>query len=146
MMNSTELNFKFFRLLRNWKKEAMKPKKYSLVKVVMKTFWKEYALMSFLAGFGEIFVKLGQPLLLGRLLLYFRWKHIWHIQTKTNIFHQRHSIINSFYFVYSVEMIRMWHIMMPPFLPVECWFCLPFQLLRIVKFSSWVTTLEWKFE
>lgn len=50
----------------------MKLKKYSLVKVVMKTFWKEYALMSLLAGFSEIFVKLGQPLLLGQLLLYFR--------------------------------------------------------------------------
>lgn len=50
----------------------MNLKKYSLVKVVMKTFWKEYALMSFVAGFSEIFVKLGQPLLLGQLLLYFR--------------------------------------------------------------------------
>ncbi|XP_055302579.1 ATP-binding cassette sub-family C member 4-like isoform X2 [Sitodiplosis mosellana] len=57
---------------RNWKKQFAKSTRPSLIRAILATLWKEYALLSFVCGFNDIFLRLGQPLLLGKLLLYFR--------------------------------------------------------------------------
>lgn len=43
----------------------------SLIKAVMLTFWREYGVLAFITVLSEI-VRILQPLLLGRLLLFFR--------------------------------------------------------------------------
>lgn len=57
---------------RNWKKQLAKPNRPSLITAIFKTFWREYALLSFICTFNDVVARLGQPLLLGQLLLYFR--------------------------------------------------------------------------
>lgn len=57
---------------RNWKKQLAKPTRPSLITAIVKTFWREYALLSFICTFNDVVARLGQPLLLGQLLLYFR--------------------------------------------------------------------------
>lgn len=57
---------------RNWKKQLAKTTRPSLIRALIATLWKEYALLSFICGFNDIVLRLGQPLLLGKLLLYFR--------------------------------------------------------------------------
>ncbi|XP_055304324.1 ATP-binding cassette subfamily C member 4-like [Sitodiplosis mosellana] len=59
------------RLEANWKKQLAKSARPSLIKTILATFWKEYTLLSFVCGLNDIFLRLGQPLLLGKLLLYF---------------------------------------------------------------------------
>lgn len=44
----------------------------SLVKVLVSTFWPEYLFLGSLLSFMEIFMKLGQPIMLGLLLDYFQ--------------------------------------------------------------------------
>ncbi|XP_055306698.1 ATP-binding cassette sub-family C member 4-like [Sitodiplosis mosellana] len=60
------------RLEVNWKKQQAKSKRPSLIKALIATLWREYALLSFVCTFNDIVLRLGQPLLLGQLLLYFR--------------------------------------------------------------------------
>lgn len=51
---------------------AKAPKRPSLLKAIMTTFWKEYFMFSMLCFFNDVIIRLGQPLLLGKLLMYFR--------------------------------------------------------------------------
>ncbi|EDS36162.1 multidrug resistance-associated protein 1 [Culex quinquefasciatus] len=66
-------------LEKHWKQQLQKdPKrpsksaKPSLVKAIFRTFWRELMLLSTVTLFGEIILRIAQPILLGRLLLYFR--------------------------------------------------------------------------
>ncbi|XP_017768861.1 PREDICTED: multidrug resistance-associated protein 4-like [Nicrophorus vespilloides] len=64
------------RLEKNWTKEtnyATKRKSNaSLGKVLVKTFWPEYLLLAILLSFMDLILRLIQPLMLGKLLEYFR--------------------------------------------------------------------------
>lgn len=58
----------------------------SLLKAIFKTFWREYAILGCICFVNDVFIRLSQPYLLGRLLLYFRWVHSHshsHIKKKT---------------------------------------------------------------
>lgn len=50
----------------------MKSKRCSLLIVIIDTFWRDYAFLAILCFFNEIVLRLGQQLLLGHLLMYFR--------------------------------------------------------------------------
>ncbi|CAH1180472.1 unnamed protein product [Phaedon cochleariae] len=63
-------------LERNWEKEISKPNydpktSRALLLAVIRTFWTEYLFMGVLVGFGDLFVRTTQPLLLGMLLNYY---------------------------------------------------------------------------
>ncbi|XP_031636354.1 multidrug resistance-associated protein 4-like [Contarinia nasturtii] len=60
------------RLEVNWKVQLEKSKRPSLIKAIFATLWREYAGLALICGFNDIVVRLGQPILLGKLLLYFR--------------------------------------------------------------------------
>lgn len=60
------------RLERNWDAQVNGPGRPSLLKAICKTFWREYTYMGFLQIMNEFVVRLGQPILLGKLLFYFR--------------------------------------------------------------------------
>ncbi|XP_018575091.1 multidrug resistance-associated protein 4-like [Anoplophora glabripennis] len=64
------------RLERNWNKNEEKAKKNnkkpSLLRVLVATFWPEYLYLGVLLAFMDIFIRLSQPLMLGRLLEYFK--------------------------------------------------------------------------
>uniref|UniRef100_A0A336LQQ2 CSON001219 protein n=1 Tax=Culicoides sonorensis TaxID=179676 RepID=A0A336LQQ2_CULSO len=60
------------RLERNWYKQVNSPGRPSLIKALARTFWREYAILGFTQAFNDLFVRIAQPLVLGRLLLYFR--------------------------------------------------------------------------
>ncbi|XP_059613900.1 ATP-binding cassette sub-family C member 4-like [Phlebotomus argentipes] len=61
------------RLERKWNEQVKKSNgNPSLIKAVALTFWREYSLMALLVIVNETAVRLGQPILLGRLLMYFR--------------------------------------------------------------------------
>lgn len=63
-------------LERNWRSQLRKCKNKksqpSLVKAIFRTFWKDWAMLSLITVFGEIILRIVQPIFLGRLLLYFR--------------------------------------------------------------------------
>lgn len=59
-------------LCRNWEKQLAKPLGSSLLAALFITFWKEYGLLTFACFINDPIARLGQPLLLGQLLLYFR--------------------------------------------------------------------------
>lgn len=59
-------------LNRKWNENQSKSKRCSLLAVIVVTFWKDYVLLAALGFTNEIILRLGQQLLLGRLLLYFR--------------------------------------------------------------------------
>lgn len=67
---SATRNTRFY-FYRNWKKET-RSSKPSLMVAVFKTFWKEYALLTTICAINDVVLRIGQPLLLGQLLLYFR--------------------------------------------------------------------------
>lgn len=46
--------------------------KPSLIKAIFTTFWREYLLLGCITFFNDIFIRITQPILLGRLLFYFR--------------------------------------------------------------------------
>ncbi|XP_058448247.1 ATP-binding cassette sub-family C member 4-like [Malaya genurostris] len=65
------------RLEENWQKQLQKSHKNSkhkpsLVKAIFRTFRRDWILLSTITVFGEIILRIAQPILLGRLLLYFR--------------------------------------------------------------------------
>ncbi|XP_063700314.1 ATP-binding cassette sub-family C member 4-like [Culicoides brevitarsis] len=61
------------RLEHEWFKEVQKNQKSpSLIKALAKTFWKEYTISACVQIFNELFLRIAQPLVLGRLLLYFK--------------------------------------------------------------------------
>ncbi|XP_055606101.1 ATP-binding cassette sub-family C member 4-like isoform X1 [Uranotaenia lowii] len=66
------------RLERKWNQqrkgsERKNPKtKPSLVKALFHTFWRDWVLLTIVTVFGEIVLRIVQPILLGRVLLYFR--------------------------------------------------------------------------
>ncbi|XP_055544991.1 ATP-binding cassette sub-family C member 4-like isoform X1 [Wyeomyia smithii] len=65
------------RLQVNWERQLEQRKKDpkrkpSLVKAIFRTFRLEWIWLSVLTVFGEIVLRIAQPILLGRLLLYFR--------------------------------------------------------------------------
>ncbi|GAB0087983.1 hypothetical protein DMENIID0001_023560 [Sergentomyia squamirostris] len=56
-----------------WKEQVKKSKDNpSLIKATVLTFWPEYGYLALLVFINETAIRLGQPLLLGRLLMYFR--------------------------------------------------------------------------
>lgn len=57
---------------RSWKNQLNKSKRPSLLAAIFRTFWKELTLYGFVCFFNELVARLGQPLILGQLLLYFR--------------------------------------------------------------------------
>ncbi|XP_055676611.1 ATP-binding cassette sub-family C member 4-like [Lutzomyia longipalpis] len=61
------------RLEKKWMEQLKRSKSNpSLIKAVAIAFWKEYLLLALIVIVNEAAIRLGQPLLLGRLLLYFR--------------------------------------------------------------------------
>lgn len=64
--------FIHFYIFRKWKIQCNGPGRPSLLKAVVATFWREYLYLGLITIFNDFFVKIFQPLLLGRLLLYFR--------------------------------------------------------------------------
>ncbi|XP_055640688.1 ATP-binding cassette sub-family C member 4-like [Toxorhynchites rutilus septentrionalis] len=58
------------RQLKNYKKKSKGGP--SLVKAIFRAFWQDWLLLSIITVFGEIILRIAQPFLLGRLLLYFR--------------------------------------------------------------------------
>ncbi|XP_037037714.1 multidrug resistance-associated protein 4-like isoform X1 [Bradysia coprophila] len=60
------------RLEKNWEIQLTKRKRPSLLAAILKTFRKELCVFSGICFFNELIARLGQPLLLGYLLLYFR--------------------------------------------------------------------------
>lgn len=80
MVKIPTIIFFFLFPTRHWKqqlqtdlKQSSKSGKPSLVKAIFRTFWRELVLLSTVTLFGEIILRIAQPILLGRLLLYFRW-------------------------------------------------------------------------
>ncbi|XP_062563100.1 probable multidrug resistance-associated protein lethal(2)03659 [Armigeres subalbatus] len=64
-------------LERNWRLQLLNCKhnrkaKPSLLKAIFRTFWKDWVVLSLVTVFGEIILRIAQPIFLGRLLLYFR--------------------------------------------------------------------------
>ncbi|XP_031636272.1 multidrug resistance-associated protein 4-like [Contarinia nasturtii] len=59
------------RLEKKWEKQLMKSKP-SLLSAIVATFWKEYTLYALVCTFTDLVSRLGQPLILGKLLLFFR--------------------------------------------------------------------------
>ncbi|XP_055606100.1 ATP-binding cassette sub-family C member 4-like [Uranotaenia lowii] len=64
-------------LERNWNRQLRKASKKSngrpsLIRAVSWTFWRDWLLLSVITFFSEIVLRIAQPILLGRLLLYFR--------------------------------------------------------------------------
>lgn len=57
---------------RKWKRQLAKSKRPSLLRAIIATFWKEYTNYFFVCTFNDLIARLGQPLLLGKLLLFFR--------------------------------------------------------------------------
>lgn len=57
---------------RHWTKQLTKSTRPSLIKAIFNTFSKEYLTLGIISFFNDVVARLGQPLLLGRLLLYFR--------------------------------------------------------------------------
>ncbi|KAG4077286.1 hypothetical protein HA402_009915 [Bradysia odoriphaga] len=55
-----------------WRKQVNSPGRPSLILAIVATFWREYLLLGCICIFNDIFIRLAQPFLLGRLLLYFR--------------------------------------------------------------------------
>lgn len=51
---------------------SAKRKHPSIVKVIAKTFWKDYAVLAIVIVFNDMVLRLAQPYLLGQLLRYFR--------------------------------------------------------------------------
>ncbi|XP_068086381.1 ATP-binding cassette subfamily C member 4-like [Anabrus simplex] len=63
------------RLERQWEKqveEAKRGKKPSLVAAILRAFSREYGKLAFIIVITEIIIRLGQPILLGQLLAYFK--------------------------------------------------------------------------
>lgn len=64
------------RLERKWNLHSEKAEKHkkkpSLLKVLIATFWPEYLYLGVLLVFMDIFVRLSQPIMLGKLLSYFK--------------------------------------------------------------------------
>lgn len=56
---------------RNWNRRVSKSNR-SLLAAVVDTFWKDYAFLAVMCFFNDIVLRLGQQILLGNLLLYFR--------------------------------------------------------------------------
>ncbi|CRK98089.1 CLUMA_CG011457, isoform A [Clunio marinus] len=59
------------RLEKNWMQQQNGKTKPSLLKAIVKTFWREYAFLGFMQFFNDIVLRLSQPLFLGWLLKYF---------------------------------------------------------------------------
>lgn len=57
-------------MYRNWNKTS--PKRRTLLSVLWRTFWKDYAILAIGCFCNDIVLRLGQPFLLGYLLQYFR--------------------------------------------------------------------------
>uniref|UniRef100_A0A182IVJ8 Uncharacterized protein n=1 Tax=Anopheles atroparvus TaxID=41427 RepID=A0A182IVJ8_ANOAO len=60
------------RLEKKWFEQQAGPGRPSLVKAIFKTFWREYGVLGIITIFNDIFIRLAQPIFLGKLLLYFR--------------------------------------------------------------------------
>lgn len=58
-------------IFRHWEKQ-LASKRPSLLAAILRTFWKECVVFSFVCVFNDLVARLGQPLLLGQLLLFFR--------------------------------------------------------------------------
>lgn len=57
---------------RKWEKELTESKRPSLLVALVATFWREYGLLCLISASNDLIAQLGQPLLLGQLLLYFQ--------------------------------------------------------------------------
>ncbi|KAJ6642101.1 ATP-binding cassette sub-family C member 4 [Pseudolycoriella hygida] len=55
-----------------WRKQINGPGRPSLILAIVATFWREYLLLGLICAINDIFIRLAQPFLLGRLLTYFR--------------------------------------------------------------------------
>lgn len=53
-------------------KRSSNKKPRSLLAVIFRTFWKDYALLSLFCFTNDILIRLGQPFLLGYLLRFFK--------------------------------------------------------------------------
>lgn len=69
-----KLNSKTAFTWRKWNKELeSESKNPSLVRATAKTFWKELLILATACFVNDVLIKVGQPFLLGKLLLYFRY-------------------------------------------------------------------------
>lgn len=57
---------------RNWERQLFKTRRPSLLAAIIATFGKEYGFLMLLSASNDIIAQLGQPMLLGQFLLYFR--------------------------------------------------------------------------
>lgn len=71
-LRELELNFIAVFPSSKWRKQINSPGRPSLILAIVATFWREYLLLGFICVFNDIFIRLAQPFLLGRLLEYFR--------------------------------------------------------------------------
>ncbi|XP_055319307.1 ATP-binding cassette subfamily C member 4-like [Sitodiplosis mosellana] len=58
--------------LAKWQNQLAKTKRPSLLAAIVATFWREYISYAFVCAFSDLIARLGQPLLLGKLLRFFR--------------------------------------------------------------------------
>ncbi|KAG4076114.1 hypothetical protein HA402_011460 [Bradysia odoriphaga] len=56
----------------NWVLQKNNESRPSLVKALVRTFWKKFLVLGFICFFNDILIRLTQPYLLGQLLLFFR--------------------------------------------------------------------------